>query len=132
MIKATAQVTAVKDPELRFTPAGKAVCTIRVASNRRQKDANGQWKDGPASYFDVEVWDKMAEQAAENITKGTRLLVSGRLTCETWDDKDGNSRIAVKLAADDIALDVRFTNYSRNDTPRVQTPSGQPLTESPF
>lgn len=136
MIKATAQVTAVRDPEMRFLKTGKGVATIRVVSNRRQKDANGQWVDGPASFFDVECWDHLATQAVENVTKGTRLLVSGRLTCETWEDNNGNNRVAVKLTADDIALDVRFTTYTRSEQGRVQppqsSPSGQPATESPF
>lgn len=137
-VKATAQVTAVADPEMRFTPSGKGVCSIRVVSNRRKKDANGQWTDGEPSYFDVEAWDKLGERAVENVTKGTRLIVSGRMTCEAYEKKDGGKGISVKLLADEIALDVRFTTYEKVESSgrpsqQNQNAATPPWTdESPF
>lgn len=137
-IKATAQVTAVADPEMRFTPAGKGVCVIRVVSNRRKKDANSQWTDGDPSYFDVEAWDKLGERAAENITKGTRLLIDGRMTCEAYETREGKKGISVKLLADNIALDVRFTDYEKveghgRQSQQNQTSAPAPWTDdSPF
>ena len=76
------QVTIVgnltDDPELRYTPNGAAVAKFRVAVSPRFKDENGQWKDGDTSYFSISAWRALAENAAESLTRGTRVVVTGR------------------------------------------------------
>lgn len=115
-IRATAQVTAVADPEMRFTPSGKGVASLRVVSNKRVKDSNGQWVDGEPSYFTAQAWDKLGDRIVENVQKGTRLLLSGRMTFEQYETKDGEKRTAVKMDVDEIALDIRFTTYRKEES----------------
>ena len=101
------QVTLVgnltDDPELRYTPNGAAVCKFRIAVNRRFQDANGQWKDGDTSYFTINAWRTMAENAAESLTRGTRVIVAGRLNYRTWENQDGDKRSAIEVEADEVA-----------------------------
>jgi single stranded DNA-binding protein len=89
------QVTIVgnltDDPELRYTPNGAAVVKFRVAVNRRYKDEAGNWKDGETSYFSVNAWRSLAENSAETLTRGTRVLVTGRLQMRSWETQEGTS-----------------------------------------
>lgn len=139
MITATVEVTAVADPEMRFTPAGKGICTVRVVSNKRVKDSNGQWKDGDPSYFNVIAWDRLAERIVENVSKGQRLLVTGRMENRPWEDREGNKRTSMELTANAVGLDIKFTDYTRSEAkggaqtePTPVSPSGQPVSEAPF
>src|SRR6266516_1992006 len=85
------------DPELRYTPNGAAVCKFRIAVNRRIQDASGQWKDGEASYFSINCWRGLAENAAETLTRGTRVLVAGRLNFRSWENQEGEKRTAAEV-----------------------------------
>jgi single-strand DNA-binding protein len=87
-----------RDPELRATPSGTSVCSLRVAVNTRRKDASGDWVDKP-NYFDVTVWGAQGENCANYLAKGRPVAVDGRLEWREW-EQDGNKRQAVDIIAD--------------------------------
>lgn len=97
-----------RDPELRFSQAGLAIVSLGVAHNQRRM-VNGKWEDGDVSFFDVTIFGQTAENVADSITKGTRVVVFGRLTQDTWEDKDtGDKRSKVKIIAEEVAPSLRF------------------------
>ena len=89
-----------RDPELRHTQGGQAICSLRIAHNERFKDAAGEWADRP-QYFDVTVWSGLGEWIAKNVSSGEKVVVAGRLRWREW-DKDGTKRQAVDITADSI------------------------------
>src|SRR5688500_17539693 len=90
-----------RDPELRHTPSGTAVCKLRIAVNTRQKDqASGEWRDKP-NYFDVTVWGNQGESCAQYLSKGRPVAVDGRLDWREW-EQDGQKRQAVEIIADTV------------------------------
>jgi single-strand DNA-binding protein len=99
---------AVEDPELRFTPSGAAVAKFRVASTPRtfNKDTS-TWVDGEATFLTVNVWRQQAEQVAESILKGMRVVVVGVLKSRTY-EKDGQKRTVFEIEAEDIAPSLKF------------------------
>ena len=110
----------IEEPELRFTPSGKAVVNFRIASKKRVRDAQGQWSDGDPIYLNVSCWDKLAENVAESLTrKGQRVTVSGRLAQQHW-EKDGVRNSKFVIEADTVALDLQWSTYSE----RVAVASG--------
>ena len=91
-----------KDPELRHTPGGTAVCSLRLAVNSRQKDAStGEWVEKP-NYFDITVWDKQGENCAQYLSKGRPVAVDGRLDWREWEAQDGSKRQSVEIVADNV------------------------------
>src|ERR671933_2682696 len=91
-----------RDPELRNTPSGTAVCKLRVAVNTRQRDgATGEWRDKP-NYFDVTVWGNQGESCAQFLAKGRAVGVDGRLDWREWEAQDGSKRQAVEIIADSV------------------------------
>ena len=90
-----------KDPELRHTPSGTAVCKLRIAVNTRQKDPQGNWGDKP-NYFDVTVWGNQGESCAQYLSKGRPVAVDGRLEWREWDAQDGTKRQAVEIIAETV------------------------------
>ena len=91
-----------RDPELRHTPSGTAVCSLRLAVNSRRKDgATGQWTDKP-NYFDITVWGQQGESCAQYLAKGRPVAVQGRLEWREWDAQDGSKRQAVEVIADNV------------------------------
>jgi single-strand DNA-binding protein len=91
-----------KDPELRHTPSGTALCKLRLAVNTRQKDnTTGEWGDKP-NYFDITVWGNQAESCAQFLSKGRPVAVDGRLDWREWDAQDGTKRQAVEIIADTV------------------------------
>ena len=90
-----------RDPELRSTPGGTSVCSLRVACNTRRKDASGEWVDKP-NYFDVTVWGAQGENCAQYLAKGRPVAVDGRLEWREWEDKEGNKRQSVEIVADSV------------------------------
>jgi single-strand DNA-binding protein len=106
------QVTIVgnltDDPELRYTPNGAAVATLRVAVNRRIPDGSGGWKDAETSFFRVNAWRTLAENAAESLTRGGRVVVVGRLRSRSWENQEGETRSAVEIEADELGPSLRW------------------------
>jgi single-strand DNA-binding protein len=90
-----------RDPELRHTPSGTAVCNLRLAVNTRRKDETGQWVDKP-NYFDITVWGNQGESCAQYLTKGRPVAVDGRLEWREWETPEGNKRQAVDIVADTV------------------------------
>jgi single-strand DNA-binding protein len=91
-----------KDPELRHTPSGMAVCSLRLAVNTRRKDqATGEWGEKP-NYFDITVWGQQGENCAQYLSKGRQVGVQGRLEWREWEAQDGSKRQAVEVVADSV------------------------------
>lgn len=99
-----------EDPELRFTPSGRPVANFTVAVNRRWKDPDGQWQDKLDGFFRCSCWADMAENAAESLKKGTRVVVVGRLQQRSWEDDSGNKRSAVEVQVDEVAPSLRWAS----------------------
>jgi single-strand DNA-binding protein len=90
-----------RDPELRHTGGGTAVCDLRVAVNSRRKDQSGNWVDKP-NYFDVTVWGAQGENCANYLSKGRPVAIEGRLDWREWEAKDGGKRQAVQIVANTV------------------------------
>ncbi len=98
----------VDDPELRFTPAGQPVARFRVASTPRFRDnASGEWKDGDSLYLTCNVWRQAAENVAESLQRGMRVIVSGRLRQRTYETKEGEKRTVYEVEVDDVGPSLR-------------------------
>jgi single-strand DNA-binding protein len=106
------QVTIVgnltRDPELRYTPNGAAVVKLGVAVSRRVRDESGQWKDADTSFFDVTAWRSLAENIAESLTQGSRVVVTGRLRTNSWETPEGDRRTKVEIEADEVGPSLRW------------------------
>lgn len=91
-----------RDPELRHTPSGTAVCSLRLAVNTRRKDgATGEWTEKP-NYFDVTVWGNQGDSCAQYLAKGRPVAIDGRLEWREWEAQDGMKRQAVDVVADSV------------------------------
>jgi single-strand DNA-binding protein len=90
-----------RDPELRHTPSGTPVCSLRVAVNSRRKDESGQWVDKP-NYFSVTVWGQQGENCAQYLAKGRPVAIDGRLDWREWETPEGNKREAVEVVAETV------------------------------
>jgi single-strand DNA-binding protein len=91
-----------RDPELRHTPSGMAVCSLRLAVNTRRKDqATGEWGEKP-NFFDITVWGQQGENCAQYLAKGRQVGVQGRLEWREWEAQDGTKRQAVEVVADSV------------------------------
>jgi single-strand DNA-binding protein len=90
-----------RDPELRHTPSGMAVCSLRIAVNTTRKDETGQWVDKP-NYFDVTVWGQQGENCAQYLSKGRPAAIDGRLEWREWETPEGGKRQAVEIVADTV------------------------------
>lgn len=98
----------VGDPELRFTPSGQAVATFRIASTPRFLDkGTNEWKDGEGLFLSVNVWRQMAENCAESLTKGSRVIVQGRLKQRSYETREGEKRTVYEIEADDVGPSLR-------------------------
>ncbi|AVP71297.1 single-stranded DNA-binding protein [Prescottella equi] len=107
------------DPELRFTPAGAAVCNFTVASTPRNFDSNtNEWKDGEALFLRCNIWREQAENAAESLTKGTRVIVSGKLKQRSYETKEGEKRTVVELEVDEVAPSLKYATARVNKAGR--------------
>ncbi len=99
---------ATRDPELRFTPSGQAVATFGLAVNRRWQNRQTQEWEEKVSFFDVTCWAQMAENVAESVQKGTRVVVTGRLEQRSWETNDGEKKSKVEIVADEVGPSLRY------------------------
>src|SRR5947199_10790997 len=90
-----------RDPELRHTPGGTPVCSLRIAVNSRRRDESGQWVDKP-NYFDVSIFGNQAESSAQYLSKGRPVGIDGRLDWREWEAQDGSKRQAVEIIAESV------------------------------
>lgn len=107
----------VDDPELRFTPSGVALAKVRVAVNRRWRDQAGEWQES-ASFFGGTVWREQAEQVAESLQKGARVIIAGRLEQRSWETQEGDKRSIVEIQIDEIGPSLRWATAQVNKTTR--------------
>ena len=97
------------DPELRFTPSGAAVAKFRVASTPRFMDkTSNEWKDGEPLFLSCTVWRQAAENVAESLQRGARVIVSGRLKQRTYETREGEKRTVIELEVDEIGPSLRY------------------------
>ena len=107
------------DPGLRFTSTGAAVATFRVASTPRRYDSqSGQWVDGEALFLTCNVWRQVAENIAETLTKGMRVIVTGRLRSRSYDTQNGDRRTVMELEVDEVGPSLRYATAQVTRNPR--------------
>jgi single-strand DNA-binding protein len=110
----------VDDPELRFTPSGAAVARFRVASTPRVMDkATNEWKDGDSLFLTCNVWRQAAENVAESLTKGTRVILSGRLRQRSYETKEGEKRTVYEVEVDEVGPSLRSATAKVNRASRA-------------
>jgi single-strand DNA-binding protein len=97
-----------RDPELRFTPSGQATASFGLAVNRTWTDRASQERREQTSFFDVVVWGTLAENVAQSLRKGERVVVAGRLDQRTWETQEGEKRSKVEVVADEVAPSLRW------------------------
>jgi single-strand DNA-binding protein len=107
-------------PELRFTPNGIAVASIRLAVTPRIRERDG-WKDGETSFFRVNVWRDLAEHVADSLSKGDRAVVVGRLRTRSWETPEGERRSVVEVEAEEIGPSLRFVTAKPQRTRELAT-----------
>lgn len=109
----------VAEPELRFTPAGAAVANFRVASTpRRYNSQTNQWEDGEAMFLTCNVWRSAAENVAETLTKGMRVIVTGRLRQRSYQTREGENRSVFEIEVDEVGPSLRYASAQVNRNPR--------------
>jgi single-strand DNA-binding protein len=109
----------VDDPELRFTPSGAAVAKFRIASTPSFFDkATNTWTDGDALFLTVNVWRQMAENVAESLTRGARVMVHGRLRQRGWETTEGEKRTSYEIEADEVGPSLRYATAKVNKVSR--------------
>ena len=111
----------VIDPELRNTPSGQQVCSFRLATNRIWTDKTGQ-KQEKAEYHNIVLWRKLAEIASQYLTKGSLVLIEGRLQTRSWQDTSGNKRYRTEIVAERMQLGPRAAGKSVPATKPEETP----------
>jgi single-strand DNA-binding protein len=123
-----------RDPDLRFTSQGLAVCNFSIASNRRwQNKTTNEWEEA-TSYYDVTVWGIQGQNVAESMQKGDRAVIVGRLEQRTWEDQDGNKRSKFEVVADVVGATMEWAtidSITKNDKSAFDggsyTPNEQPF-----
>ncbi|MCB1263305.1 MAG: single-stranded DNA-binding protein [Mycobacterium sp.] len=107
------------DPELRFTPSGAAVANFTVASTPRIYDRqSGEWKDGEALFLRCNIWREAAENVAESLTRGSRVIVTGRLKQRSFETREGEKRTVVEVEVDEIGPSLRYATAKVNKAGR--------------
>jgi single-strand DNA-binding protein len=107
------------DPELRFTPSGAAVANFTVASTPRMFDRQtNEWKDGEALFLRCSIWREAAENVAESLTRGSRVIVSGRLKQRSFETREGEKRTVVELEVDEIGPSLKYATAKVNKASR--------------
>lgn len=113
------------DPELRFTPSGAAVANFTVASTPRTFDRqSNEWKDGETLFMRCSVWREAAENIAESLQKGMRVIVTGRLVSRSFDTKEGEKRTVMEMQVDEVGPSLRYATAKVNRTQRSGAPGG--------
>jgi single-strand DNA-binding protein len=111
-----------RDPELRFTTGGRGVASFGIAVSRRYQ-VNGEWQE-QTSYFNIVAWGQLGENAASTLTKGMRVVVSGRLEQREYQNREGEKRTAIEINADEIGPSLRWATASIERNPRTDGNGG--------
>ncbi len=113
------------DPELRFTPSGAAVASFTIASTPRQFDrANNEWKDGEALFLRCSIWRQAAENVAESLQRGMRVVAQGRLKQRSFETREGEKRTVIELDVDEVGPSLRYATAKVNRTQRGSSSGG--------
>jgi single-strand DNA-binding protein len=138
-----------RDPELRFTPSGQGVASFGLAVNRRwQNRQSNEWEEA-TSFFDVVCWGTLGENVSESVSKGTRIIVTGRLDQRSWESQEGEKRSKIEVVADEVGPSLRWASaeVSKNERksadgggygggssapPPAEPPAGYDYDEEPF
>ena len=113
------------DPELRFTPSGAAVASFTIASTPRQFDRNtNEWKDGEALFLRCSIWRQAAENVAESLQRGMRVVAQGRLKQRSFETREGEKRTVIELDVDEVGPSLRYATAKVNRTQRGSTSGG--------
>jgi single-strand DNA-binding protein len=121
------------DPELRFTPSGAAVASFTVASTPRHLDkATNEWVDDEALFMRCSIWRQAAENVAESLTRGMRVVVQGRLQQRSYETNEGEKRTVIEMQVDEIGPSLRFATAKVNRTSRGGTPPGPASADTPW
>lgn len=117
-IRTTVVGNLTADPVLRFTPSGAAVANFTVASTAQRYDRDaGEWVDGDPVFMPCTVWRQAAENVAESLTKGTRVVVTGSLRQRSYEDREGQTRTVLELDADEVAASMKFATVAVTKKP---------------
>jgi single-strand DNA-binding protein len=117
----------VDDPQLRYTPTGNAVASFRVASTPRFRDQQtGEWKDGDALFLTCNVWRQPAENVAESLERGMRVIVSGRLRQRSYETREGEKRTVYEVEVDEVGPSLRNASAKVTKSARSGGQPGQP------
>lgn len=108
----------VDDPELRFTPSGVALASLRLAVSRRYQDRNNEWQE-ETLFIRGTLWRDAAENAAESLTKGMRVIVEGRLELNQWETQDGDKRSEIRVQINEIGPSLRWATAQVTRSPRA-------------
>ncbi len=117
-----------RDPELRYTPQGNAVCNFSVATNEKRRDKTGELQDA-TTWFKITLWGKQAENASKFLTKGSPIYIEGRLRVEEWSDRDGKSRYTLEVQATDMQF---LGNQRGEEISMSHTADDSPIADSNF
>lgn len=136
-----------REPELRYTPQGSAVCNFSIATNEKKRDKSGEFQD-VTTWFRVTLWGKQAENASKYLTKGSPVYIEGRLRVEEWTDRDGNNRYTLEVQgtdmqflgggarnedfASDSGSEPEYSNTRSTATPTSPTSGGGSDDDIPF
>ena len=119
----TSEANLTADPELRFTKTtGQAVASIRLAASSRRKGMDGEYQDTPAVFYEATLWGTLAENAAESLRKGDRVLVHGTSYDEEWTDREGQTRVKHLLQVTGIGASLRYATATLTRTTRKTEP----------
>jgi single-strand DNA-binding protein len=110
------------DPELRFTPNGRAVASFTVAVVMRRKTGD-KWEDANTTWYNVNVWGNAAENVAESLTRGSRVILTGTLMARPWEDREGNKRYSWEITADAVGADMTYASVKITKTRRDHGPA---------
>jgi single-strand DNA-binding protein len=107
-----------RDPELRYTTGGVAVCSFGIAWTPRRRNANGEWEDGETSFFNCSAWRDLGENIAASVNKGNRVVVTGSVRARDWEDRDGNKRTSIEIDVDECSPSLRWAQAQIQRTER--------------
>ena len=123
--------TLTADPELRYTPSGVAVANFTVASNPRVfNKPTGEWRDGDPLFMRCQLWREPAEHAAESLTRGTRIIVHGRLQQRSFETREGEKRIVIELLVDEVGPSLKWATAKIDKATRSKGDPGPATDDS--
>lgn len=122
----TVEGNLTSDPRLNYTSTGKAVANLRIAVSARRKDRAGEYQDTPPVFYDITLWGLPAENAAESLHVGDRVIAAGTTYLDTYSDSTGDQRVKTVLEAEAVGVSLRYATATPVKTSRRQTAEAEP------